>query len=304
MVSSVLAPDDSTGEVVSPTESSQVSGVYFIEVPGSFTATHGPGKYVVVLEVNTTAVGGSGDPHVIDSYSRNVVVYEEDFNSLAVAGDAMALTLQSVSDVVDGVWGEPVADQLSVGSMGEAQSMLDVPVTTRATQDDILSDATPFPGALVDAAVSTRAQAGEDMGLTEAAREAMVDAVWDEPAGDHTASGSFGETVSSGEVSIPRVEQIWSLSKNPNTLKAVVALEINGTPIVLPVSARLAVTMRSSSGTSVFSLSGIVPNAQGYFEVSQVFSPTAGTVLASFVTITEAPGTYEGVAGLSIPDLT
>jgi hypothetical protein len=35
--------------------------------------------------------------------------------------------------------------------------LLDVAVSTRATQADILTDATPFPGADIDAAVSTRA---------------------------------------------------------------------------------------------------------------------------------------------------
>lgn len=43
---------------------------------------------------------------------------------------------------------------------------LDAAITTRATQAQILSDATPFPGANIDALISSRAVAGDLMGLT------------------------------------------------------------------------------------------------------------------------------------------
>lgn len=43
---------------------------------------------------------------------------------------------------------------------------LDAAITTRATQAQILSDATPFPGANIDAAISSRAVPGDLMGLT------------------------------------------------------------------------------------------------------------------------------------------
>lgn len=46
---------------------------------------------------------------------------------------------------------------------------------------------------LLDAAVSTRAAAGDAMALTAPAAASVADAVWDEPAAAHVAAGSFGE---------------------------------------------------------------------------------------------------------------
>lgn len=45
----------------------------------------------------------------------------------------------------------------------------------------------------LDAAVSTRAAAGDAMALTAPALASLTDAVWDEPAAAHVAVGSFGE---------------------------------------------------------------------------------------------------------------
>ncbi len=63
-------------------------------------------------------------------------------------------------------------------------SNVDAAVSSRATQADILSDATAFAGANIDAAISSRsshtaAQAGG--------------AAWDEARSSHTTSGTFGE---------------------------------------------------------------------------------------------------------------
>ena len=97
---------------------------------------------------------------------------------------------------------------------------LNATVSSRSTlvQADILSDATPFPGADIDAAISTRsshtaadvdalvtashgagsyqtatgfAVAGDNMGLTAAG----IDGIWDEPLAGHLGVGSTGEAL-------------------------------------------------------------------------------------------------------------
>lgn len=74
----------------------------------------------------------------------------------AAPGDAMDL----ITDAVD-------AAALATSGVNEIR-------------DSILSDSTPFAGANIDAAISSRAVAGDAMALTAPAEAALVDAVWDE----------------------------------------------------------------------------------------------------------------------------
>ncbi|MHC4867801.1 MAG: hypothetical protein ACYTEX_27335, partial [Planctomycetota bacterium] len=72
----------------------------------------------------------------------------------AAPGDAMDL----VADAVD-------ASAMATSGVNEIR-------------DAILSDSTPFAGANIDAAVSSRAVAGDAMALTAPAETALVDAIW------------------------------------------------------------------------------------------------------------------------------
>ncbi len=79
-------------------------------------------------------------------------------------GDAMALTVAAI----DLIWDELVAAARVAGSFGQLlKDNINATIASRATQAQILSDATPFPGASIDAAISTRGTAdpGDAMGL-------------------------------------------------------------------------------------------------------------------------------------------
>ncbi len=65
-----------------------------------------------------------------------------------------------------------------------------------AIQAKVLSDATPFPGARIDAAVSSRAAPGAAMALTGPTQDTLVDAVFDEPVAGHLGAGSVGQRLS------------------------------------------------------------------------------------------------------------
>jgi hypothetical protein len=102
-------------------------------------------------------------------------------SSRAVAGDAMALTPaerlavdaelsgvhgagswegSTAAAVATAVWDEALPGTHGAGSAGKiVGDDLDAKVSTRATQAQILSDATPFPGADIDALISSRASA-------------------------------------------------------------------------------------------------------------------------------------------------
>jgi hypothetical protein len=114
------------------------------------------------------------------------------------------------------------ASQIAAGSIGASEAPLlanlDATVSSRATQAQILSDATPFQGARIDASVASRAVPGDSMALTTNERaaidsalavthgvgswvgldsDATADAVWNEDKASHALSGSFGEEVQS-----------------------------------------------------------------------------------------------------------
>lgn len=50
----VIPTDDSASTAVTVTESSQVAGLYYFDIPGSFLVTHGDGQYVVPIVVAAT----------------------------------------------------------------------------------------------------------------------------------------------------------------------------------------------------------------------------------------------------------
>lgn len=104
----------------------------------------------------------------------------------------------------------PGPGQLEMGSWADK---LDAAVSTRATQAQILSDATPFPGARIDAAVSSNASPGDAMALTPTERAAVVDAVWDEAIAGHVGVGTTGKALQdAGAVSDPAViaAAVWN----------------------------------------------------------------------------------------------
>lgn len=98
----------------------------------------------------------------IDNPNFNVTVIGSGFvtNNATTIGtvDTSGLLPGAINSgaIAAAVWEE--ADTTGgAGSMGERQRHLDADVSTRATQADILSDATPFAGANVDATISSRA---------------------------------------------------------------------------------------------------------------------------------------------------
>jgi hypothetical protein len=115
-----------------------------------------------IVGTQATPAGGG---HLQDVRTPVVANIDAAVSSRAVAGDAMTLTSGERGAIADAAWDEPAADHVAAGSMGQFEGRLDAAVTTRATQAQILSDASPFQGARIDAAVSSRAAPGAAMDL-------------------------------------------------------------------------------------------------------------------------------------------
>ena len=113
---------------------------------------------VLILDVNgrVTLNNTGGD---ITLYGQHELV---DNGSGATITDRRGQLL-----IADSVWDEAKAGHVAAGSFGEE-------VQSHATQAEILSDATPFAGANIDATVSSRATPGDAMDLVTNAVDAAA----------------------------------------------------------------------------------------------------------------------------------
>ncbi len=181
----VRDPDNSASTTATVSEIGE--GAYRFTIPAAFTTTNGEGNYSASIEV-TSAPRDTG------------VVFVQfktrDIDDVAQPGDAMDL----VTDAVD-------ADAVATTGANEIR-------------DTILSDATTFAGANIDAAVSSREsevsasaravtnQTEHD--ATQASIAALNDidatgvenAVWDAARASHVGAGSFGERVNADMVQL------------------------------------------------------------------------------------------------------
>jgi len=93
----IISPDDLVNTSAAINESSQKLGLYFFDVSSSFFVTNGLGIYGVVIEVDTTSVGGSGIPIIKSAIFRPVRVSSGDFDSLQT-------DVTFIKDVEGGRW--------------------------------------------------------------------------------------------------------------------------------------------------------------------------------------------------------
>jgi hypothetical protein len=102
----------------------------------------------------------------------------------------------------------------------------------------------------------------------------------------------------------PTIAQAWTRATTGGSkMRAIVSLSIDGEVVALPGTATLDILVRDSAGTAVIAQSGITPNASGFFALTEdPFTPTAGSNLASFATITNGADVYTDLTALSFPE--
>lgn len=100
----------------------------------------------------------------------------------------------------------------------------------------------------------------------------------------------------------PAIKQAWTRSLGPSALQGLILLEVDGVFTPAPPGSTLDVTIRNSVGTIAAQVLSIAVNTQGYFQYSEVYTPTGGTNLVSFATIRLFGGsTIESVTPISFP---
>lgn len=128
------------------------------------------------------------------------------------AVDATSLAASAAGEIADAVWEEPIADHSgTIGSTAEALNAAGGGVTPAqvavAVWDELLSGHTGVGTAgeaagRLDAAITTRAVAGDAMALTAPAVAGLVNDVWDESLVGHVALNTAGETLGRVDESI------------------------------------------------------------------------------------------------------
>jgi hypothetical protein len=184
----VRNPGDTATDAPAVTEVG--GGLYYFDIAAAFTTTHGVGVYQWSAEVNNAT------PFARAFDAGEVRFQAADSDDLAQPGDAMDLVVDAVdaaaiaTDAID-------ADAIAAGAIDASAIATDAidadaiaadaigasELATSAVdeiRDAILSDSTPFPGANIDAAISTRAVPGDAMDLLPATEAGLVDQVWDE----------------------------------------------------------------------------------------------------------------------------
>lgn len=150
---------------------------------------------------------GSVDEH-LDNIEADTAVMEPlvsanldaTVSSRAQPGDAMGLLNNSVdADSLAASAVNEIRDGILADSTPFNGADIDAAISSRATQADILSDATPFAGADIDASISSRAAPGDPMDLLVSTKDDVVDRTWDELLAGHLGVGSTGEALSDAQ---------------------------------------------------------------------------------------------------------
>jgi len=81
----VVALDDSASTTAAVTESTQVSGLYYFDVPGAFLTTHGAGQYGVNIVASTSS------PVFAATSGSLISVSQKDIDLLGVTLDIVAV---------------------------------------------------------------------------------------------------------------------------------------------------------------------------------------------------------------------
>lgn len=129
----------------------------------------------------------------------------------------------------------------------------------------------------------------------------VADAVWDEARADHSTADTFGEALQ--EVVEPSVKVVAGFAYSPSTTRVDgnVWLERNGQLDASVTS--MTATFYSSSGSLLFAMNDLAPDAQGVFRVLSDPSPpglTSGAQLYVHLSIVTPSGTYTSVRGVQV----
>jgi hypothetical protein len=223
------------------TQSVQKPGLYRFDIPSSFLVTHGVGEYGISIEVDEDE-----PPRVMATLSKVLRVHVNDFDNLTVDVTASV----DVNSIVSGVWDANAGGFNTPQTMGWLQNK----ISGLSSSLNLLSTSL---GAVT---------------ISSGSIDSIVNAVWDEPASEHTATGTFGLSVQGLPDLQTIVSGVWDVSSSDHVLTgstgkklfdlSVHALEIHrilglepGFPVtVTPTSRSVGVLSQSFTGDPAVSI--------------------------------------------------
>ena len=247
-------PADSA-TLAAPTVTEVGLGLYFFDIAAAFTTTNGAGQYGLAISVILAPLDTGGD--IIEFFAA-------DIDDAAQPGDAMDLVTDAVdANSVATSGADEIRDSILSDSTPFAGANVDVAISTRATQAQILSDATPFPGANIDATISSRSDFDETTDPVElldsggAAGTSAAELVADIDAAliaSHGAGSWLTSTLTSGAIATAVWSEVLPGAFGPGTAGLILGTNLD---VVLSTRAApgdamaLTVAERTATATEV-----------------------------------------------------
>lgn len=218
----------------------------------------------------------------------------------AVAGDQMNLAASAITSAKFAA-GAITSTALAAGAIASGKigagaitateaPNLDAAVSTRATQAQILSDATPFPGARIDATVSSRSVPGDNMGLTAAG----VTTNWSKATADLSVVGSVGKLL------VDNVNATISSRAVPGDLMGVVAGGITSAKFAAGAITSTVLAAGCITSTQAPNLDAAVSTRATQAQILSDATPFQGARIDAAITSRSAPGDLMGIVASGI----
>ena len=304
MTITVRNPGNTASDNPAPTEVG--GGLYFFDIPGAFTTTHGVGVYGWVVEITTAP---------FDLLVDQIDYYVNDFDDLNTT------TPPTAAAVSTAVWSEALPGAFGAGEAGERLATtddtvganLDATVSSRSTFDETtdpveILDAGGAAGTsaaelVADIDVDLTANHGAGAWTTGASPAAIATAVWSEPLPGAFAIGEAGNRLARCDDNVVSILAATGLAARgslvsdgatPDNLEVEAWLERLGEPITAGLVSATA-TLFNPDGTIVFGPTVMVLGAAGLFSLSVLAVPLADvTNFVLALVVTDATGAVVG----------
>lgn len=214
----------------------------------------------------------------------------------AAPGDDMGLTSAGANLAADRIWDEALSGHLGTGSAGRKLSDLTVPPTAADIADQVWDEslgAHTVVGsageaqARLDAAITTRAAPGDDMGVTDAGANNVSEKTWRDTLADH--SGFAGSTAEALAQTSPAAigSSVWDALLASHNTPATFGGAINNCCATAAGASQVVINIQDLASAAVQGAQVDIFDATNTTFLSRHFTDVAGQV-----TIAIDDGTY------------
>lgn len=229
----------------------------------------------------------------------------------AAAGDDMGLTAAGAATAADAVWDEILSGHVGTGSAGRKLGDLTVPPAAGDVADAVWDETLAGHAgagsageaqARLDAAITTRAAPGDDMGATTAGINAIADQVWQETLADHSGvGGSTAEALAAtGATGIAAA--VWDALLASHNTAATFGGAINNCCATAAGASQVTINVQDLSGNPVQGAQVDIFNGANTTFLSRHFTDVAGQVVIAIDDGTYAVRIWASGYAFTVPE--